>query len=49
MHSKKNEQLLTLDVDVLVPAAIEDVITIENADQIKAKLIVEGANDLGDK
>lgn len=38
------EELLLLDVDVLVPAAVEDVITIQNADQIKAKLIVEGAN-----
>lgn len=36
--------LLTLDVDVLVPAAVEDVITMANADKIKAKLIVEGAN-----
>jgi glutamate dehydrogenase (NAD(P)+) len=36
--------LLTLDVDVLVPAALEDVITMKNADSIKAKLIVEGAN-----
>ena len=36
--------LLTLKIDVLVPAAVEDVITIVNADQIKAKLIVEGAN-----
>jgi glutamate dehydrogenase (NAD(P)+) len=36
--------LLTLQVDVLVPAAVEDVITIANADQIRAKLIVEGAN-----
>ena len=36
--------LLTLEVDVLVPAAVEDVITMANADQIKAKLIVEGAN-----
>ena len=36
--------LLTLKVDVLVPAAVEDVITTANADQIKAKLIVEGAN-----
>ncbi|MFT4834281.1 MAG: glutamate dehydrogenase/leucine dehydrogenase [Marinoscillum sp.] len=37
-------ELLLLDVDVLVPAAIEDVITEENASKIKAKLIVEGAN-----
>ena len=39
-----NEELLVLDVDVLVPAAMEDQITVDNAHQIKAKLIVEGAN-----
>lgn len=39
-----NEELLTLDVDVLVPAAMEDQITAANAANIKAKLIVEGAN-----
>jgi len=39
-----HEELLTLDVDVLIPAAKEDVITKKNADDIKAKLIVEGAN-----
>ena len=44
MAKPKNEELLILDVDVLVPAAMEDQITIENAHQIKAKLIVEGAN-----
>ena len=38
------DDLLTLNLDVLVPAAKEDVITVHNADQIKAKLIVEGAN-----
>jgi len=38
------EDILLLDVDVLVPAAVEDVITVHNADKIKAKLIVEGAN-----
>jgi glutamate dehydrogenase/leucine dehydrogenase len=38
------EDLLTLEVDVLVPAAKEDVITIHNVNNIKAKLIVEGAN-----
>lgn len=38
------EELLLLDVDVLVPAAVEDVITTRNADKIKARLIVEGAN-----
>lgn len=36
--------LLTLEVDVLIPAAMEDVITTQNAHAIKAKLIVEGAN-----
>ncbi|MCZ8354080.1 MAG: Glu/Leu/Phe/Val dehydrogenase [Cyclobacteriaceae bacterium] len=39
-----NDDLLTLSVDVLVPAAMEDVITATNAPNIKAKLIVEGAN-----
>lgn len=40
----KNEGLLELDVDVLVPAALENQINIDNADDIKAKIIVEGAN-----
>lgn len=39
-----NEQLLSLDVDVLIPAAIEDQITSHNVNQIQAKVIVEGAN-----
>ena len=39
-----NAELLELDVTVLVPAAMEDQITEENANRIKAKLIVEGAN-----
>jgi glutamate dehydrogenase (NAD(P)+) len=39
-----NEQLLTLECDVLVPAAREDRITKRNAHNIQAKLIVEGAN-----
>jgi glutamate dehydrogenase (NAD(P)+) len=38
------DDLLTLDVDILVPAAMEDVITVRNADRVHAKLIVEGAN-----
>ncbi len=39
-----NDELLELDVDVLVPAALEDQITSKNASKIRAKLIVEGAN-----
>ncbi len=39
-----SDELLTLDTDVLIPAAVEDVITDQNAPKIKAKLIVEGAN-----
>ncbi len=39
-----NDELLTLDVDVLIPAALENVITADNAPKIRAKLIVEGAN-----
>jgi glutamate dehydrogenase (NAD(P)+) len=38
------EQLLTLDVDVLVPAALEAQITERNADRVRAKVIAEGAN-----
>ncbi len=38
------DDLLTLNVDLLVPAATEDVITSQNAPKIQAKLIVEGAN-----
>lgn len=36
--------VLTWDADVLVPAALENAITVENAPDIKAKIIVEGAN-----
>ncbi len=39
-----NEELLALDVDVLVPAALEHAITMANADAVRARLIVEGAN-----
>lgn len=39
-----NEDLMELDVDILVPAALESVITNANADNIKAKVIVELAN-----
>ncbi len=46
VHGEKipNEELLTLDVDVLVPAALENVITTKNAMKIRAKVICEGAN-----
>jgi glutamate dehydrogenase/leucine dehydrogenase len=39
-----NEELLELDVDVLIPAALENVITEKNASNIKAKISVELAN-----
>jgi glutamate dehydrogenase len=39
-----NEELLKLDVEVLVPAALENVITSENVNNIKAKAIIEMAN-----
>jgi len=40
----KNEEILELNVEVLVPAALENVINQENADRIKAKVILELAN-----
>lgn len=39
-----NEELLTIDCDVLVPAALENQITAEIAKRMKAKYVVEGAN-----
>jgi glutamate dehydrogenase/leucine dehydrogenase len=39
-----NEELLTADVDLLIPAALENQITEEIAPKIKAQIIVEGAN-----
>ncbi len=39
-----NEELLELEVEVLVPAALENVLTEKNAGRIKAKLIIELAN-----
>jgi glutamate dehydrogenase (NAD(P)+) len=38
------DEILTMAVDVVVPAALQHVITAENAHRIKAKVIVEGAN-----
>ncbi len=42
--SISNSELLELDVDVLIPAALESVITLDNANKIKARYIIEVAN-----
>ncbi|AMW28437.1 Glu/Leu/Phe/Val family dehydrogenase [Arthrospira platensis] len=42
--SISNAELLTLPCDVLIPAALEDQITEDNADRIQAKLVAEAAN-----
>jgi glutamate dehydrogenase (NAD(P)+) len=39
-----SEELLVSDCDILIPAATENVITSRNADKIKARIVVEGAN-----
>ncbi len=39
-----NKELFELSVDFLVPAALPDVITLENVDRVKAKIVVEAAN-----
>ncbi|MEK7603797.1 MAG: glutamate dehydrogenase, partial [Patescibacteria group bacterium] len=43
-ESISNDELLELNCDILAPAALEKVITSDNADRIKAKIILEGAN-----
>jgi glutamate dehydrogenase (NAD(P)+) len=43
-ESLTNEELLLVDCDVLAPCALEQVITGENADRIKANIVCEGAN-----
>ena len=44
VESVSAEDILALDVDILIPAAIENAITIENADSIKARIVAELAN-----
>lgn len=44
LESITNDELLTLRCDTLIPAALEEQITLRNADQVQAKYIVEGAN-----
>src|ERR1700722_3147538 len=39
-----NDDLLTLEWDILIPAALENVITLNNVEQIKAKIVAEAAN-----
>jgi len=39
-----NEELLVLDCDVLAPCALEQVVTADNADKVKAGIVAEGAN-----
>jgi glutamate dehydrogenase (NAD(P)+) len=43
-ESMTNEELLLVDCDVLAPCALEQVITGENADKVKASIVCEGAN-----
>jgi glutamate dehydrogenase (NAD(P)+) len=39
-----NDQLFKLDVDIVIPAALENQITMENAPSIRARVVIEGAN-----
>ncbi len=39
-----NDELLALKCDILIPAALENVITLANADQVKARILIEAAN-----
>jgi glutamate dehydrogenase/leucine dehydrogenase len=41
---ENGKDILTMDVDVLIPAALENQVTLDNADEVKADIIVEGAN-----
>lgn len=44
LETVDNKDLLEMDVDILVPAALANVITEHNADKIKCKILAEGAN-----
>ncbi len=44
LDSMDNKDLLELDVDILVPAALANVVTEHNADKLKCKILAEGAN-----
>lgn len=44
VEKMSNSELLELDADVLIPAALENQITKENADKVKAKILLELAN-----
>jgi glutamate dehydrogenase len=39
-----NEELLAIDCDILIPAALENQITAVNADNVRARIVIEGAN-----
>jgi len=39
-----NEELLELECDVLIPAALEEVLTADNAERVRARIVVEAAN-----
>ncbi|CEH31010.1 glutamate dehydrogenase [Aneurinibacillus migulanus] len=43
-HLQQAEEILELDVDILVPAALENVITLKNAEKVKARIVAEAAN-----
>lgn len=41
----EGSEIVGLDVDILVPAAVQNVIRADNVDQVKAKVVIEGANN----